>query len=162
MNTDHATLVLASSLRSPRRFRRFDLSKSAQQRLAAIQQLLETFDKLTFASDFDQALARLNEAYRLLDVEPPPADSASLTSRKHPMLFAFDNPHPDAEKRMPGECCWFSGEKRRRTPSTERKTAAARSPRPFPMMCLNPLATHRQSHQGKVCRDTAPRPVASN
>jgi hypothetical protein len=97
MNTDHATLVLASSLRSPRRFRSFDLTKSAQQRLAAIQQLLESFDKLTFASDFDQALARLNEAYRLLDVEPPPADSASLTGRKHPMLFAFDNPHPGAE-----------------------------------------------------------------
>ena len=97
MNTDRATLILATLLRSPRRFRSFELSKSAKQRLAAIQQLLETFDKLTFASDFEQALAQLNEAYRLLDVEPPTADSTSLTSRQHPMLVAFDNPHPGAE-----------------------------------------------------------------
>ena len=97
MNTDRASLILASFLRSPRRFRSFELSLAAKQRLVSIQHILETFDKLTFASDIEQALAQLNEAYRLVGAQAPAADSNSLTSRTHPMLEAFDNPQPGAE-----------------------------------------------------------------
>jgi len=97
MKTDRATLILASLLSSPRRFRSYELSKAAKQRLATVQHLLEGFDKLTFASNYAEALSQLNQAYRELEAEPPPGTADDLTSRKHPVLFAFDNPNPGAE-----------------------------------------------------------------
>jgi hypothetical protein len=97
MNTDQATLVLASLRRAPRGFRSFDISNAARQRLDSVQHLLETYGKKTKASAHDEALAKLNEAYRLLGAEPPSGDAASLPSRKHPFLVAFDNPNPGAE-----------------------------------------------------------------
>lgn len=97
MKTDRATLLLASLLNSPRRFRSYELSKSAKQRLASVQHLLEAYDKMTFASNYGEALSQLDQAYRLLQAEPPPSTSDDLTSRKHPVLMAFDNPNPGAE-----------------------------------------------------------------
>jgi hypothetical protein len=97
MNTDQATVILASLLRSPRRFRSYELSQAARQRLVSIQHLLETYDNKTLSSDYEEALARLNQAYRMLDAVPPAASSDDLSSRMHPMLLAFDNPNLGAE-----------------------------------------------------------------
>jgi hypothetical protein len=97
MTTDQATLVLASLLRAPRGFKSTDLSRTASQKLAAIQQLLETYRKETKSSQHADALAQLDQAYRLLEVEPPSGDTSALASRKHPFLVAFDKPNPAAE-----------------------------------------------------------------
>ena len=97
MKTERVTLILASLINAPRRFRSYELSKAAIQRLASVQQLLETYDKMTFASNYAEALSQLNHAYHLLGAEPPASTADDLTSRKHPVLVALDNPNPGAE-----------------------------------------------------------------
>jgi hypothetical protein len=96
MNTDQATLVLTFLLRSAKRAKSWELSWAAKQRLSAIQQAMEAYEKLTFTSD-ERALGQLNQVYRLLEALPPAADSTSLTNRRHPLLVAMDNPDPGAE-----------------------------------------------------------------
>src|SRR5262249_11232190 len=97
MKTEQATLILASLLRAPRRFRSYELSKAAKVQLTNIQQLLESYDHLAGSSDYGGALIKLNEAYQSLEAVPPASSSDDLPQRKHPFLLAFDNPKPGPE-----------------------------------------------------------------
>ncbi len=97
MGTDQATLVLASLLRSPRRFQSFDLSGTAKQLVFALEKALEDYEHRNRAPDPPLALAALNGAYALLSASPPPAKAEALTSRKHPVLVAVDREDRSAE-----------------------------------------------------------------
>jgi hypothetical protein len=96
MQTEQATHVLAFLLGAPRRANSWQLKSAAKQRLAAIQHALETYERLTFTSDAE-ALAQLNQAYRLLNAGPPAAKPDDLATRKHPLLMELDRPHPGPE-----------------------------------------------------------------
>jgi hypothetical protein len=97
MQTDQATLVLASLLRSPRRFQSYDLSKAAREHIGAIQQLVEEYEEKQSAADYAGALAALHKAYGMLQAEPPDAATADLANWKHSVLAAADKADLAAE-----------------------------------------------------------------
>jgi hypothetical protein len=97
MRTEQATLILASLLRSPRRFQSHDLPRLTKERVLALDKLLDEFLEMTSLPDCPQALAKLEAAYRLLEAEPPTADERDLPGRSHPVLIAVDRPDQAAE-----------------------------------------------------------------
>lgn len=90
MKTDQATLVLASLLRSGRRFQSHDLGQTTRQRIATIQQLLEEYEEKLSSPDATEAPAKLAEAYRLLKAEPP-------SGAEQTVLAAVNQAEPTAE-----------------------------------------------------------------
>lgn len=97
MRAAQATLVLASLLRSHRRFQSFDLGKIARERVFALQKLLEDFEEIATLADCPQALAKLDAAYHLLSAEPPLASPEDIPNRVHPVLAAVDRADMAAE-----------------------------------------------------------------
>src|SRR5262245_30347962 len=77
MQTDQATLVLASLLRSGRRFQSQDLSKAVRQRIALLQELLEEYEAKLSQPEVGDALG---QAYLLMNTEPPPGAAADWES----------------------------------------------------------------------------------
>jgi hypothetical protein len=96
MQTDQATLVLASLLRSPRRFQSYDLSRAAREHISDVQQLVEEYEEKQSAADYAGALAALEKAYGMLQAEPP-TETADLANWKHPVLAAADKADLAAE-----------------------------------------------------------------
>jgi hypothetical protein len=97
MQTDQATLVLASLLRSPRRFKSYDLSRAAREHIGVIQQLVEEYEAKQSAADYAGALAALDKAYGLLQATPVEGTSVDLANWKHPVLAAADKADLAAE-----------------------------------------------------------------
>jgi len=71
MNTEQATVLVASLLRSQRVFQTFDLSKEAKKRVVAIQRLVEEYEASISSPDASQARDKLVAAYPLLGAKPP-------------------------------------------------------------------------------------------
>ena len=86
--TNHATLILASLQRAPRTFQSYDLSKTARQRVDAVQQLLGEYQHRLAEFDHAGALARIDRAYGVLGADPPRATPADMDRSAHPMMMA--------------------------------------------------------------------------
>src|SRR5262245_23601803 len=78
MNTGQATLVLASLLRSGRRFQSHNLSKTVMARIAVVQEVLEEYGNKLSAADTNAAQLSLEQAYFLMNVKPPVGGTAGL------------------------------------------------------------------------------------
>ena len=107
MDTEQGTLVLASLLRVPRRFQSRILGPMAKQRLVAVQKVLDEFDTSLWRADYPRALEKLNAAYGLLEVQPPPATSDDILDQRHPVQVALE--HMDQEREMRAWHVWLAG-----------------------------------------------------
>jgi hypothetical protein len=92
MNTEQATLLLASLVRTQRRFQSYDVNNPSRERIDAVQELLQEFKK-----QLADALTTLEKAYRLVGAEPPPATPADLENGRHPVMLAIAKVDPLAE-----------------------------------------------------------------
>jgi hypothetical protein len=97
MIADQATLILASMVGAPRRFRSFDLGAAARRRLMVIEKLVEEFDRALWLADYRLALAKMNEAYRVLDAKAPEATTDDVMERRHPLWVAIARKDQAAE-----------------------------------------------------------------
>jgi hypothetical protein len=94
MNTDQATRLLGSLLRSQRVFQSYDLSKEAKQRIIALQKLLEEYQAYVALPESMEAHAKLKQAFGLLQAAPP---SGHPSGWEYAVLTSSDKADPAAE-----------------------------------------------------------------